>query len=493
MDEGSAPPRIEIELTEHEGKRSRRDRRRGPAPAGPAAGGSMPPWGNTSSSPDGVFTPSLDPSLPAARDDAQRGERHRLVVTAIAVGAVALFLGWAIGRSGGDGDGSAKTVEDATTTTENDRSPSRLDPAPDTTDVTGDTLPAAELPATTRPRPSTTTTVPPEWQVTPLTFDDRLAGATDRIVGLDPDGGLVEFDIAAGTMRTLDPRNAGSTSYPPIAGDDWILRMRDDGGAPLVFVGERAEPDVLQSGDPYSIYWQYGTDLFWTMEYDPTSGRPAGASEFDITGRQTGRTIDTGGVWALGSDMAGGLLLNTGSLGLYRADAEGSERLPDGNVLAISPSHLVLYTCGENLDTCGLSVVDRNSGASRQVPIEPDMLDRVSTSIGWWGPAPGTPTVSPDGGAAFMLTVGSSGLPIGVFVDLVTGDTTVMRSVTETSYMNPTMGWSADGRFAYTVIDATLTAYDRATGETFPVVTTVIVDESFDDVLSITVRPPVTD
>ena len=483
MDEGSAPPRIEIELTEHEGKRSRRDRARGPTsmPAGPAASGAT----------DGVFTPPVDPSLPA--EEARRGERNRLVVTALAVGAVALFLGWALGRSGGGGDGAAQTVENATTTTENDRSPSRLNPTSDSTDdtsVSGDTLPAAELPATTRPRPSTTTTLPPEWQVTSVAFDDRLAGATDRIVGFGADGGLVEFDLGAGTMRTLDLRNAGSTSYPPIAGDDWILRIRDDGGGPLLFIGDRAEPEVLQTGDPYSTYWQYGTDLFWTMEYDPATGRPAGASEFDISGRETGRTLDTGGMWALGSDMAGGLLLNSGSLGSYRVGSDGSERLPDGNVLAIGPNHLVLYTCGENLDACGLNLADRSSGASRPVPIEPGLLDRVNTSIGWWGPAPATPTVSPDGGAAFLILVEGSGFPVGVVIDLVTGSTTLLRSVTDTMYMNPTMGWSADGRFAYTVVDSTLTAFDRSTGETFPVVTTVSVDESFDDLSAIAVRPP---
>ena len=28
-------------------------------------------------------------------------------------------------------------------------------------------------------------------------------------------------------------------------------------------------------------------------------------------------------------------------------------------------------------------------------------------------------------------------------------------------YSTPTVGWSADGRFAYTVVDSTLTAFDR--------------------------------
>jgi hypothetical protein len=138
-----------------------------------------------------------------------------------------------------------------------------------------------------------------------------------------------------------------------------------------------------------------------------------------------------------------------------------------------------------------MSVVDRTSGELREVPIERVMLDRLSTSIGWWGPASGTPTVSPDGRAAFLITVDASGFPVGVVVDLVTGDTTLLSEVDDAVYATPTVGWSADGRFAYTVIDATLTAYDRTTGETFPLVTTVSVDESFDDVVSITLRPPV--
>jgi hypothetical protein len=322
-------------------------------------------------------------------------------------------------------------------------------------------------------------------------IDSRLAGATDRIVGVTDDGGFVEFDLAAGEIRTLaGSRAQAGTSYAPIAGADWIVSLRDDGGSARVFIGESAVPEVLNTTDPYSIIWQYGTDLFWKMDYDVTTGRPAAAVEFDLTGRDTGRTIDIGGMWMLGSDMVGGVLLNTGSIGLYRADAEGSERLPDGQVVAISPTHLLLYSCGENLNTCGLRRVDRASGESQPVPVEQDVLNIVTTSIGWWAPAPATPTISADGGAAIVISA-AEGVPEVAIIDLTEGTFTLIGGAGNSMmYANPSAGWSADGRFAYAVVESTLTAFDRTTGESFPVVTTVPVDASVAEVYAIAVRPP---
>src|SRR5690606_26638359 len=108
----------------------------------------------------------------------------------------------ALGR--GD-DGVAGTVDSAPVTTR----------GPNTTVagsvLPGDTLPPASAPTinndtTTRPRATTTTTLPSIWQESTVEIDPRLADSTDRLVVATVDS-LIEVDLATGSTRTLPTRS----------------------------------------------------------------------------------------------------------------------------------------------------------------------------------------------------------------------------------------------------------------------------------------------
>jgi hypothetical protein len=483
VDEGSAPPRIEIELTEHEGKRSRRDRRRGQQTVAPAATASAVPWGASDPPEGGVFSPAVEPGRSGTGFDGPlRSERNRLLVTGLAVGAVALFIGWALGRSGGDGDGSAQTVDGATTTTVDDES------ATDDSAATGDTLPAAELPATTRPRPSTTTTLPPEWVFSAVEVDPRLAGASDRIVAIGADGELIDVDVATGEVRTLMPgRPQVSAIASLIAGDDWALVTYDDGSPPRVFHSDDGIPTAFEPSDAWSTYWEVDSDRFWTVDYSEQFGQAETLVEIDVDGGRTGRAIDLNGLWPTQSDPAGGVVVS-GSVGTFSVTPDGSRRFGDGALVAISAGHALMYACGDTIESCGLEILDRDSGAAQPVPPLPAPYDDMNKVSNWWGAAPSRPTITPDGAAALITVVTTLGNPEPAVVDLATGEVTTFANrsggIGGTTFSYPSATWSGDGRFAYVVDRSTLTAFDRATGEVFPVGV-----GGFPEVRTLTIRP----
>lgn len=387
--------------------------------------------------------------------------RHQLVITALAVGLAALFLGWVLGRSG---DGEARTAGSAPATS--------VAPTvtPSTSTVTGDTLPAAELPSTTRPRPSTTTTLPPAWAELTVDIDARLADRTDRIVATGPDGLLLELDLGTGRLRSLDlDRIRSASGNPVVAGADWIMVRPDDGSSWQVFLGDSAEPEPFGVDDPWSTVWQYGTDTFWTMQYSPVPDLQR-IVEVGLDARTTGREIDAGGYWPTRSDVAGGVIVGDESVGMFVADVAGSARLP-GRPLALGRSHMVLLACGVTVDDCGLRVLDRATGELRPVPESPSGEPRDARLYGgWWGVSSGVPEVTDDGTAALVAVATDFGSAIAV-IDLVTGAEVQFDAPDpSTTFVVPVAAWSSDERFAYVNDSGVLTAFDRETGESFPVV-----------------------
>ncbi len=466
VNHGSAPPRIEIELTAHEGRVSRRDRKR-PAPAptsAPAPGVAVLPRPMDSEQPSGE--PGKSP----------RTERNRLVLTALSAGAIALFVGWVLGRAGGS-DGSAQSVDGTATTLARDDAD---DPA--TSAAGTDTLPEAELPTTTRPRRTTTTTLAPEWVGSNVTIDPRLAGATDRIVAVTDDGGLLELGLQTGLSLTLaPPRSRSASSLPPVAGDDWIAVMFDDGTPPQVYRSGATESITLNGSDPWSTYWQVDTDTFWALDFDLTGGYPTGLTERTIGGEPTGRSIDTRGMWPSAVDPAGGIIVGDAMAGMFTVTPDGSTRLPDGRPVSIGVAHVVVHSCTESIDTCGLSVVDRATGEVTSVPRNDELMNGLNRG-GWWGPVPSRAMVTSDGQGALLSVIDETGYGrIGV-LDVGTGDFTPLGSV-RGNY--PSAAWSADERFVFIVVDGSITAYDRTTRETFP----VVLDGGLDRVRSLTTRP----
>lgn len=485
MDDG--PQHIEIELTEHAGTRSRGWRRRGgqadesaadsvrTVPSGAVNRSSTSP--STDRASDVAVTQGPEPAPPVGSD------RGRLVATGLAAGVVALVIGWTLGRAGDDG--SAQTV-DATSTT--DRTATTVGD----TILPGEVPPAASLPASTRPvgptgsRPprTTTTTLPPVWVESTITVDPRLAGVTDRIVAISADRELIELDLATGALRMLDIRRSqrSLTPLPPVAGDDWVAVQFDDGRSPIIFRGDDAEPtELMIDGDPWSLQWDIRNGSVWQVRFEARSGWPEALEESQIGGTRTGRAIDVNGLWPNMSDPAGGVVVGDGS-GIFTARPDGSQRIGDGRLLALGMSHVLSWACGDSLDDCGLRLIDRESGEWRAVPHQ--MTD-PSELQGWWGPPPPTAMVTPDGGAALLVATSDTGEPTLIVLDTVTGQVHDLRPSGRGAavFPYPSAVWSNDGRWAFTV-DGTVVAYDRTTGDTFPVA------DALPRVSSVTVRPP---
>ncbi|HTH06172.1 MAG TPA: hypothetical protein VL916_09890, partial [Ilumatobacteraceae bacterium] len=108
MEEGSAPGRVEIELTQRE---SGRGRRRNQQVLDATAAKAVPNVEAAPGAPDVAFVPP-----PEAPPDRQTSERRRMIVTAVASGVVALFIGWALGRAGDGGGPNTGDVETGSTT-----------------------------------------------------------------------------------------------------------------------------------------------------------------------------------------------------------------------------------------------------------------------------------------------------------------------------------------------------------------------------------------
>jgi hypothetical protein len=293
---------------------------------------------------------------------------------------------------------------------------------------------------------------------------------------------VVELDLATASMRSLPPLvGTQGAPFAPLAGADWLM-LQFDSSPVIAFLDGATQPTELRDWDMWSSYWQVDTDRFWRTEYDPSNGRVEAVVAIDVRGEPTGRRVDPAGLWASGAAPRGRVLVGDVSTGIYSVSPEGSSRLPDGRVLAISADHVLLYSCGATLDDCGVRVVDRNTGASRPVPLEEE-IDPVQLS-GWWGPPLPRPSITPDGAAALVIIIDESGRPIVAALELDSGARTEFGWESNVSFNRlPSATWSVDGRFAFVVDDGTVVAYDRVTREQFPV------SSELPPISALTVRP----
>lgn len=455
MDDG--PQRVEIELTDAAPSRSRFGRRRDEGAAGRATtqpSTPMVPSRTTAdwSPPDGAVVVTSDAPPPPGDADSRR-----VVAIAAAVGIVALVAGWALGRSGGDG--SAQSV-DATTTVE----ASTSDDAPATTLIPGESIAPAQVPTTTRPRPSTTTTttVPAEWTTEQVEIDPRLAGTTDTIVGVGSPWDIVELDLATGELRSLELTDVVAANvYALAAGPDWTLFTDGSTGNAWIVVGDATAPEQTSLSLDNGTWWQPGTDLFW--QFDQSTGRSQTLVEVDVGGSPTGRTIDTGYFWPSMVDISGAVILGDGSLGAFVVDPDGSFRLP-GSVLAIGETGWLVRLCGDTIDSCGVAMVDRST---REVtPIQVDSGGRRVESAIWYGGGGSRSTISPDGRRALVYLVDDDGMTVGAVLDLTTGEAVEQPEAGLSSF---NMSWSSDGRFVYVLDGTGVSAWDVDAGEVFAI------------------------
>ena len=436
MEEPDSATRVEIELTANDDSRPRR--RKGSAVATEPAmhDGGIDPT---------PLPPELESQLPPApMTPPDSHDRRKLVAGGVAVAIVALFVGWALGRSGG---GSTDEAAQPTATVA-DTSPS-------------DTAPLAEIPTTvpvtTRPvvRVAPTTTLP-EWEASTIAVDPAAAALGIQIVSLNASGVIAEIDTATGEMQTL--RTRLGFGQPPFvhAGSDWVvIRYTDLGNTMLVRDGELPEP--VDVGDTWAAQFERDSGLFWRIPPGFSSAESLHAVEVDHEGNVTGRSFDIPpGIWPMGGDPAGGVIIGAPG-GTYSIGPDGVRRLTTGNLIALSPSKVLATECGDDFSTCGAVVIDRATGERADLPLEMP-AGRSSTvfdiqSAGFWGSPELTQMISPDDRwAPVMLSNGPQQFGL---VDLTSGEFVPLLTDPPTS-----IWWSPDGRSLLYVEHARLKLFD---------------------------------
>jgi hypothetical protein len=419
-----AATRVEIELTPNDGSRPWR-RRSDASPTVQLSGSEVA--GDASGA-----VPEFETQSPGDDARPQPVDRRRLVVAGSVIAVVALFVGWALGRSGESPAGEAQ-------------------PSPSTTEASGlETLaPAAvpsTVPATTRPvvRAGPTTTTVPEWETTTVDVDPAAAALDIRIVGVGG-GHIVEIDTGSGEMRSLTTRI--SSSQPPLvnAGEDWIvIRNPDTGQSQHIRSGEL--PVAVDVGDAWSTFFQRDTGLFWRFSPMFMASESTDVVEIDDEGNETGRAFAIpAGVWPQAGDPAGGVVAGAPG-GTYQVGPDGARRLTTGTLIALSPRIAVVTDCGEDFSDCGLFVLDRASGQRTELdPGVTEAWDPIGIfdlqNAGFWGSPELMGEVSPDDRWAPIMMAGTR-QQFGL-LDLTTGEFVPVAPDPPSS-----LWWSPDGRTA---------------------------------------------
>ena len=410
----------------------------------------------------------IDESIDQDAGSQATGDRRAFLI-ATTVGVLALVLGWLIGRTGGSDDvATGDTGPPVTTEVE----PAELPP--------GDTLPSA-VTTITRPRPTTTTSTlaPPARDF--VEVDPRLAGIELTLVGVERGNVLVDLDLAAQTMTR---RDLGGLRIEPgvlVAGDDWVA-IASPYGEQIWVVGDDGLREQVDLGEPWGLLWQAGTDRFWRevdeFGWDQSAfSEPTTYEEIDLTGEPTGVVLELPfDMWSWQTDPGGGLLVERAGK-LYTVDESSISLIGTGELIALSGDIALMRDCDEQL-VCGLFVVDRSSGDVRPLPVgtvagEPKL---VGAMWGWFSSAMSN-TISPDGEMCAVMVSAADG-PVLALLDLRSGDVVEVGE----DHAVPMVVWSPDGRFVFfltgydgfgTYEGGDLNAYDRRTGEVFPVLSEI--------------------
>lgn len=463
--DADAPEPIEVELVAHEAPPERGNRRRR-EPTDPTDG----PHDET----------ALDGVDGAVGEDGS--DRNRLVRVAAVCAALALVLGWIIGRSTGGTDSVADDVPGATMLTT-----TTLAGPVETLPIVGEEIGSADFESQepvasiivgpTESVPTESETAEPGEAVAgpttePVGVDERLAGAPIRLVGVEVGGVLVEADLAAGTLTRFGADRVSTDGLPLVVGDDWVLASRFGRAAVVRSDGTVSEIDL---GDRWDVLHVPGTELFWRASAEPRERDDAVVlSLVDLVGEPVGPTIELPAVaWPYAVDpQTGGVVVN-GFPRNYVVRPDGVDYLGVGTLVALTPDVVVVHDCDEELQ-CSLLVVDRATGTATPVPIDPELDVPPALFAGRFG-AP--PQLSPDGRWVPVVDGWSSTTGI---VELSTGR---FVPLTDDPFF-PTVVWSPDGRFAIVGDAMEIFAYDTVTDERFPVFTDTV------RWVQLAVRPP---
>ncbi len=339
-----------------------------------------------------------------ARPDPE--QRRRFALAAI-VGVVALGLGWLIGRTGGGGDDSTSSLTTPVTSESTTES-----------SAPGDSLPSA-APTTARPRPTTTTTIPPglaPLELYLVDVDPRLEGVELTLIGLEQEHVLAELDLARETVirREIDPVG-GAEPGSMIVGDDWVVLARE-GMARTWWCTTMVPPNESS--------WAHSAARRWA----PSSSGARWVSDgwesptlfelVDLTGRPVGAAIELpAATWPLGSDPAGGLVVEAAG-DVYSIDESSVEYLGPGELIGMSSEIVVTRDCDDQL-RCGLSITDRRSGDVRRLDVDPADGGMLQSLHGWSGSS--AKAISPDGSMCVVIVESGEGPRLGL-IDLSSGE-----------------------------------------------------------------------
>lgn len=434
--DGDAPEPIEVELTSHEPRPPGGRRRREPLASEP-----------TDDEPAGD-TPSTRPASARA---------HQLV-TAGVVGVLALALGLVVGRSTSS-DTSADDAPAAPTTTV---------PEPfETLPIVGEEIGGAEFDVpeeASTSRPSSTTTEPDRPTTAPVGIDERVRGVPVRLVGVELGGDLVEADLASGIRTDFGVRRLVSDGSPLVVGPDWVAASANGRARVIRSDGTDTSVDVL--GDWWSLLHVPGTGLFWRVSYDGLGGGPGALELVDLDGEPVGPTIELPvNAYPYLVDPASGGVVVTAAGRQYVVTPDAVEPLATGEIVGLSDELVVAYDCDDAL-SCSLYRTDRTTGARTPIPDDPDLAEPYQwVSMASWGGGRAD-TLSPDG--RWVAVIGQSWRSsVAGIVELETGRFVELSPLDA----QPTVAWSPDGRWAFTLDAQVVTAYDTISGERFPVFT----------------------
>lgn len=451
------PEPIEIELTPLEPRHDREHRWRRDAGTDPS---------------DRATTLGADASEPSEAPmgpdpSAPRADRTRLLVTAGVVGVLALALGWLVGRAGAD-DGLAV-----------DRAPSTTAP-PTTLALPFPTLPidgeeigepdfeqGADEPAVDETVRSTTVTTTVEIigpTTEPIEVDPRLLGTPIRLVGAELGGVLVEADLAAGTLTDFGFRRIASDGSGLTVGPDWVLAGSNRPSRVLWSDGSETEVDIGEGWRPLHVP---GTDMFWRTPFsEPIGEQGLVLSLVDVEGEPVGPEIELPlNAWPYLVDPATGGVIVANVARNYAITPDGAEYLGLGELIGVSESTVVMYDCDEAF-VCSLHRTERATGEVTVVPADAELSEELRwSSLAGWGPGV-APTISADGrwlsvfGQSWHTSVvGIIELDTGRFVELTSGP------------YSPSVVWSPDSRYAFTLDGQRPMAYDTVTDDRFEVFT----------------------
>ena len=153
----------------------------------------------------------------------------------------------------------------------------------------------------------------------------------------------------------------------------------------------------------------------------------------------------------------------------YAVAPDSVEQLATGEIIGMNGQIVVTYDCDAAL-VCSLYRTDRTTGDATVVPRDPDLTVpyQWGSLAGWGGVDSGM--LSPDG--RWVAVTGSSWrASVAGIVELETG-----RFVELSSQLSgpPTVAWSPDSRWVFSLDNQVVTAYDTVTGDRFPVFTDTV-------------------